>query len=43
MKQMFAEKVNKRCYGNEDWVVSEIKNVREAYGYTDIKPRHSET
>ena len=46
VKEEFAEGVNNKCDGNEDWcgLKRKLLNVvSEVYGYTKAKPRHSET
>ena len=45
VKEEFAEGVNNKCDGNEDWcgLKRKLLNVvSEVYGYTKAKPRHSE-
>ena len=46
MKEDFAEGVNKKCDGNEDWSGLERKLLdvaSEICGYTKGNPRHFET
>ena len=46
MKEEFAEGVNIKCDGTEDWCGLKRKLldvVSEVYGYTKGKPRHFET
>ena len=46
LKEEFADGVNNKCDGNEDWydLKSKLLDVAgEVCGYTKCKPRHSET
>ena len=45
MKEEFAEEVNNKCDGNENWcgLKRELLHIAsEVYGYTKSKPRHFE-
>ena len=46
LKEEFAERVNKKCEGNEDWcgLKRKLLDVASKFcGYTKDKPRHFET